>query len=273
MIERDDPQDKELASLYREAAGEQPSAGLDARILAAARATTTPPKVVSQSWLNRWKIPVALAATVLLTTTLTLLVQEEEAGRLTSPDTGAMRAPLPAKEAASPPPAAPAPAPAEPPLKAARPTTKPMTGPAPAPSATGSLAKEREIPAASSAQPVPDSYLNLGGAAAERKTQQAAPAAAESRTDALRDQPAREKTRQEIQAAPPSPMAAPSPAARSMAAPAAKHAETDQRSPDQWLDDIRRLRREGRAQEADASLAEFRQRYPQYVLPDDLKQP
>ena len=271
MIERDDPQDKGLASLYREAAGEQPSAGLDARILAAARATTTPPKVVSQSWLNRWKIPVALAATVLLTTTMTLLVKDEEAGRLASPETGAMRPPLPAKEAASPPPAAPAPA--EPPLKAARPTTKPMTGPAPAPSATGSLAKKREIPAASGAQPIPDSSLNLGGAAAERKTQQAAPAAAESRTDALRDQPATEKTRQEIQAAPPPPMATPAPAARSMAVPAAKHAETDQRSSERWLDEIRRLRREGRLQEADASLAEFKRRYPQYVLPDDLKQP
>ena len=29
----------------------------------------------------------------------------------------------------------------------------------------------------------------------------------------------------------------------------------------------------GLRQEADASLAEFRQRYPQYVVPDDLKQP
>ena len=37
MIERNDPQDKELAALYRESALEMPSAGLDARILAAAR--------------------------------------------------------------------------------------------------------------------------------------------------------------------------------------------------------------------------------------------
>ena len=208
MIERDDPQDRDLSALYRQAAEEQPSAGLDARILAAARATTAPPQVVSQSWLNRWKIPVALAAIVLLTTTLTLLVQDEDAGRLSVPDPVTTRAP---------------------------------------------------IPAASSPQPVPGATLNLGGAAAE------------SRSDTLRDQPAREKTRQEIQAAPPPPMAAP--AARSMAAPAAKRAELDERSPEQWLADIRRLRREGRVEEAETSLAEFRKRYPKYLLPDDLKQP
>ena len=259
MIERDDPQDRDLSALYRQAAEEQPSAGLDARILAAARATTAPPQVVSQSWLNRWKIPVVLAAIVLLTTTLTLLVQDEDAGRLSVPDPVTTRAPIPAKEIAPPPPAAPAPARAELPPKSARPAPKTVTEPARVPSATGSLAKEREIPAASSPQPVPGATLNLGGAAAE------------SRSDTLRDQPAREKTRQEIQAAPPPPMAAP--AARSMAAPAAKRAELDERSPEQWLADIRRLRREGRVEEAETSLAEFRKRYPKYLLPDDLEQP
>lgn len=48
---------------------------------------------------------------------------------------------------------------------------------------------------------------------------------------------------------------------------------TLERSPEQSLEEIRRLRREGRAAEAEARLAEFRKRYPQFLLPDDLKQP
>jgi len=45
------------------------------------------------------------------------------------------------------------------------------------------------------------------------------------------------------------------------------------RTPDQWIAEIRRLRQEGRTAEAEASLAEFRKRYPYYALPEDLKGP
>ncbi len=40
-----------------------------------------------------------------------------------------------------------------------------------------------------------------------------------------------------------------------------------ERSPEAWLADIVELRRQGRTAEAEASLAEFRRRYPDYHQP------
>jgi hypothetical protein len=37
-----------------------------------------------------------------------------------------------------------------------------------------------------------------------------------------------------------------------------------ERSPEEWLAEIAELRRQGRTVEAEASLAEFRRRYPDY---------
>lgn len=59
-------------------------------------------------------------------------------------------------------------------------------------------------------------------------------------------------------------------AARPMAAPAARSrvaAEAQPESPERWLERIVRLRKEGRHEEADKALAEFRQRYPAYRIP------
>jgi RNA polymerase sigma-70 factor (ECF subfamily) len=50
-----------------------------------------------------------------------------------------------------------------------------------------------------------------------------------------------------------------------------KEAAGAARTPEQWLEEIRRLRREGREAEADAALAEFRKAHPDYRLPDDLR--
>ena len=41
--------------------------------------------------------------------------------------------------------------------------------------------------------------------------------------------------------------------------------------PDQWLERIEELRRQGKLEEAKTSLAEFRKRYPDYELPASLK--
>ena len=51
----------------------------------------------------------------------------------------------------------------------------------------------------------------------------------------------------------------------SMPAPAA------QPSPREWIERIRALRKEGKAEESARQLAEFVAAYPAYVLPDDLK--
>jgi hypothetical protein len=42
------------------------------------------------------------------------------------------------------------------------------------------------------------------------------------------------------------------------------------RSPDEWLEEIRRLRAQGRDADAATELAEFRRRHPDYPLPADL---
>ncbi len=42
------------------------------------------------------------------------------------------------------------------------------------------------------------------------------------------------------------------------------------RSPEEWLEEIRRLKAQGRDADAAAELAEFRRRHPEYPLPVDL---
>lgn len=293
MIERDDPQDKDLAALYREASVEQPSTGLDARILAAARATAVPPSVAKPSWVNRWRVPVVLATLAVMTTTLTLLVQDEEAGRLDMPDTTLRKqraAPAPAAKPAGP--SAPAAAPEPKPLEARRKeTAQPKARDNAAPPA--SPPASRQEPAGAKAESAaPELSRSIGSISEEKKAAPSTPAADELRSGnaaggAIKDQPMLEKVqpRMQIQAAPPAPAPAPrpapyiapAPAPAPMAAPArrADSAERDAaaRTPEQWIADIRRLRQEGRAAEAEASLAEFRKRYPYYTLPEDLKQP
>jgi hypothetical protein len=43
------------------------------------------------------------------------------------------------------------------------------------------------------------------------------------------------------------------------------------RAPEQWLEEIRRLKQEGKEMEAAEALAEFRKAYPGYALPEDLR--
>jgi hypothetical protein len=59
-------------------------------------------------------------------------------------------------------------------------------------------------------------------------------------------------------------------APRPMAAPAARARMTEQapESPERWLERIVQLRKEGRSEEAEKQLAEFRKRYPDYKVPE-----
>jgi hypothetical protein len=60
------------------------------------------------------------------------------------------------------------------------------------------------------------------------------------------------------------------PSAPSAAKAAPMRSQALPRSPEAWLDDIRRLIREGRAKEAVEQLAEFRKAYPEVTIPEDL---
>jgi hypothetical protein len=59
-------------------------------------------------------------------------------------------------------------------------------------------------------------------------------------------------------------------APKPMAAPAARGrmAEQVDESPERWLERIVQLRKEGRHEEAEKQLAEFRRRYPEYKIPE-----
>jgi len=56
-------------------------------------------------------------------------------------------------------------------------------------------------------------------------------------------------------------------AADQIAAPAAKA----ERTPQAWIDDIRKMMKEGKSEEAGEEIARFKKRYPDYVLPEDLR--
>ncbi|KJJ99931.1 hypothetical protein UB43_13160 [Pseudomonas sp. 21] len=112
-----DPHEQELLEHYRRHSDEQPSAQLDARILAAARAAVQqkPPSFAQRlhQWLlgagsrQRWGVAVAGLATLGIGLSLTLRTFEEAPERFDAPVSPAMmRAPAPAPAMA--PPAAPA---------------------------------------------------------------------------------------------------------------------------------------------------------------------
>lgn len=121
----DDIRDEQLSRLYRESAGAEPPPALDRAILAAARAGLAGKPERKRAWWQRWTVPVAAFATVVLTVTITLMVlqQEKEQEQFE-------RAPMvPAQEkTASQPAAAPAPAAAPP----ARPAAESLQMRAPA---------------------------------------------------------------------------------------------------------------------------------------------
>ncbi|WP_448681935.1 hypothetical protein [Pseudomonas nicosulfuronedens] len=115
-----DPHEQELLEHYRRHSDEQPSAQLDARILAAARAAVQEQKTGFAQrlghWLlgagsrQRWGVAVAGLATLGIGLSLTLRTYEEAPSRFDAPAAPAMmRAPAPAPAMA--PPAAPAAAP------------------------------------------------------------------------------------------------------------------------------------------------------------------
>ena len=295
MKEDDELQDKELTRLYREAARERPSARLDARMLAAARAAGRPAAVpAATSWVSSWRIPAALAATVLLSFTLTLLMREGDDDGSAAPDqnigtarpaqrgTEAEPKPKPKPKAKTIAPAAVAPPPAPFPFpeqrltrpRAATPVPKAQSGDGPV--ASGGESPPQTLPKSEAI--VPDPGTGAAGKPSRERTMQAAPETPvrdDLRSGIMKDRPQRETARPDAFAAPPA-VAAPSPALRGQFAPApatgrAIVAEKADRSPEQWLAEIRELKQAGKMAEAEASLVEFRKRYPQHSLPEDLK--
>lgn len=326
--------DHALSRIYREGSWPEPSRQIDQAILAASRRAAR-----EHSFVRRWAPSFAIAATVVLTSTLVLKVYREqpEAVSPSVPDkaqaTRAKQAtPVEEPKTAEARPAAaapPAPQPATPrgytstmdageaerlnrlqhdlDLKQtlpARESPPAAAGSPPAEKSAMALKKETSETGRASPAPrrtdVPQAPVSVFGASAP--TQQSPRAAAkpalplnQNALSAARTEPVQpqatgadttQATVQETRAAPSSPGAA-----EAAASPPSSAASTDstsstalggavaariaskgpERSPQTWIEDIRKLVAEGKLEQADRELADFKKRYPDYALPENLR--
>ncbi|MDG4554988.1 MAG: hypothetical protein P9E24_12225 [Candidatus Competibacter sp.] len=237
-----DPRDAEfhdvdLSALYRATRDPEPPAWLDRYILTAASDAPQPsaPPVAPRPRRRRtrvWAAPAALAATVVLAVGLVRLARETGEWA-PPPESKALRS---LAESA-----------AEADAGAAgraqsRVDDRPPSAAAPRPAVSAGEAV-RVAPPSASAPPA------LPAAPPEDPMRRSMP---------LQTAPAeQERQRNGFQAAP---------AGRRADEDGALRERQDRRSPEEWLAAIAELRRQGRATEAEASLAEFRRRYPDYPL-------
>ena len=210
------PTDPQLQRLYREHATQEPSSAADRRILDAARRACEPSRS-RRTWL-RWKIPLSVAATVLLAFSLVT--------QLDMKNTPSFKDPVTSSETA------------------AKVQIAPSTNVIEFPAGGRAERKKEALNAADAASPPPaaEAFASRGDAtgAARLATMPAAapasPSAGEKSADGDR-----------------------------MPAPVVPL------SPQEWIERIRTLRKEGKTEESAKQLAEFVAAYPAYVLPDDLK--
>ena len=296
MIE---PRDEELSRIYRDAEALEPPQRVDDNILAASRRVAgARPRSAPVGFARRWGAPVALAATVVVTTTLALMVFERQSGlnTMTSEAPPAKRpekvspaepqradslaksspAELPS---AAPTLSAPVPKaavrrdPAEPPPgESAASSGRLGTGQpgfaADVPRAPEALRKEETRPAPAAAVPPGGSYPGeRAGAdqpalspdaqrASEVRQAPRAPAAAlTGDANTLRD------SALTLQRA----------GALSASAGRVAVSEAKERTPEKWLEDIRKLKTQGKTAEVERELAEFKKRHPDYRLPEVLR--
>jgi hypothetical protein len=227
-------EDPKLSQRYRELPREEPPRHLDEAILAASRraAESRPAPLVVPSGRRRWYFPLAAAAIIVLAVAVTVHVerQQEKLDVVEAP----VAAPAREEQAAA------AQAPAEPP-RAFTPDPTPQAG-----------AKRDAEPLADlrKSQPAPSS------------PPAAAPAPAQDALGGLRESAradeAKPQARMEMQSA-----------MRQKATVAAASAFSGA-SPEQWLQGIDDLKRQGRHEEAERELAEFRKRYPDYRIPEAI---
>lgn len=278
--------DPRIERLYREAVREEPPARLDAAILAAARREVGAGPRPLASKLRRWHVPISIAAVVMVSVSLVILVREEEGKRNGAPRDPAIPAPAdqPAAPAAAPTPPEVAKETTQRPLAATRsvrresrdetegaPRNELAAGspPAPAPpaaSATGDVA-------APAGKPLPQPFRAAPSLAEEeRAVSSAADAATAGRmasAPAVPSEPQAAAPRAEARRA--------APMAGTMAMKSAEQYRPpvwqgfERERPEKWLARIEELKTQGRGAEAQEMLSEFKRRFPEHPLPPGLK--
>jgi len=277
-----DPEhDPRLAAVYRASSDSvQPPARLDDAVRAAARRAVHAGPRRGADRLRRWSVPVSLAAVIVLSVTIVTMMREEGADRWY--EDGASVQPLPSQPEAkteTPKPMVQA-APAEPVTKTAPP---PVAQAPAAPARTqvkqktladAAVMEERDrtepaaAPASSLAGIAPqaaETMDTVGGAREERATssmaapqprRRAAPAAAMA--EKRQDSALMARQSAAVQGAPAKP-----------ADPLWRDLEREPQ--EKWLDRLRELRRDSREEDFARLLAEYRRRFPDRVLPEDLR--
>ena len=274
--------DHRVSSIYREGAWPEPGRQIDQAILAASRRAVRE----RHPLLMRWAPPVAIAATVLLTSSLVLKVflAQPEAVSPSAPEPELRPRQAPAEEekpveVRPPRNEAPAQQPdATPPgfsstmdageaarldrmkrdLGAMKLSTIPSESPVPEPRPAPALKKEAARSAAATNAPQAAAPLSVFGATAPARS---APAAKPA-------QPLVQAPAPPVPAQPQAQEAQPAPVAQ---AAALSSAAAKERTPQAWIEDIRALMKEGKFEETGAEIAKFKKRYPDYVLPEDLR--
>ena len=281
------PEERALAAqLPRVPGRSEPDAMLDARILAAARAAVAPPPALRPRM--RWIAPLAVAASLSLAVGLAWRLQPPAAPGAGAPKADDAMTEMPeARMATSPPdPVQERHAISPPPLA----SEHPSTNKAPAVNAPAAIARQQlPPPVPPPAPPAPPAAASMvatqSAAAADMvAAPTAAPASspamakAAGTTESMRERPAASAgaapRSQANQATIAADAAAEDPQAFLMDEPGEDVPPATVDSPevrDAWLRRIGTLLQVGRKQEAEASLAEFRRRYPDATLPPELR--
>lgn len=248
--------DDAVSRRYRELPPEEPPRALDEAILAASRRAAGARPVPRQDspWTptdrRRWYVPLAAAAAIVLAAGLGLHLQLErpEVEDVTPPSPTVLAAPPPQE-------ARPKVAEAKPPPQ------KQSAEPAPA-QARGDSAqpfKDESLARAAPAAPAPpERSVESRPMSAPKPQAMEAPAPA---AGARADDASRESARQSRDRAEQS-VASSAMAKRSMAI---------EETPEKALERIAELRKAGKDDEADRALAEFRKRYPDFRISDEMK--
>lgn len=260
--------DPELDRLYAAAAREEPPAALDDAIRAAARREVSARPRAAR--LRAWYVPVSVAAMIVVSASLVLLMREEGADRL-EPETFERAQPPASAATEAPQPAAPA-----------RDVDAAKTGEAPAVEREARAVAPSQKPAAPAGQaPAPPAgasqeRLQEPEAAARSREEQAAAPAFAPRRDTP-DRISRGVAEDASGAAPTvAPLARQASRSRLMAASPRlldgavaqelKHLASE--PPARWRERIETLRRGGRSEVAEVLVAEYRRRFPGEPVPE-----